>query len=448
MLSKKISCFLILTLAVFTALPAYAMNIQEVTSKNGIKAWLVEDKKLPLIAMHFAFRGGTEQDPIDKQGLATLTTELLTEGAGPYDAAAFQQELADHSIGISFEAGRDALLGDVKMLKTDQDKAIELLQLALTKARFDTAAIERLRARQMSALRLQYGNPGWQARVALFRQIFGTHPYGERRLGTSETLARLTAADIRNFAARHLARDNLVIAVAGDMTPGELSGLLDRVFGDLPKKARLAEIPEIVWPQNTASILVPREGTQTELLFAMPGPKRDDPDWYAAEIADYILGSGGFSSRLMQDVRDKNGLTYGIETGLSPMEHGGILIGSAATDNSKTGKAWSIALDTMRRFYDDGVTEKEITAAKDYLTGSLPLTMTSTDKIAAALVTIQLDHLGRDYIDRYNDLVRNVTEDEVEQATKRWFNPDRLTLVMVGKPEGVTPSQTQEPVRK
>jgi zinc protease len=439
----------LLVIAIFLlgAFPVRAMNIEEVKSRSGVKAWLVEDHKLPLIAIHFAFRGGVEEDPADKQGLTNLTMGLLTEGAGPYNAEEFQQELADYSIGIGFEAGRDALFGDLKMLKADQDKGIELLHLALTNPRFDAAAIERLRGRQLAALKSQLGNPGWQARYALFRQIFGAHPYGERRLGTIETLAKITRADIQRFAARHLARDNLIIAVAGDITPGELAPMLDKIFGELPKESHLRDIPDVVWPSEPASILVPREGTQTEMLFALPGPKRDDPDWYAAEIANYILGGGGFSARLMQDVRDKEGLTYGIDTGLSPMEHAAVIVGNSATDNPKTAHAWAVTLETMHKFYDDGVTEKEINAAKDYLTGSLPLTMTSTDKIAAALVEIQRDRLGQDYMDRYNDLIRGVTEEDVAQAIKRWFNPDKLTVVMVGKPEGMTPTQTREAIR-
>lgn len=429
------------------SLPAYATAIEEVTSKGGVKAWLVEDRKLPLIAMQFAFRGGVEQDPADKQGLANLTMDLLTEGAGPYDAAAFQQELADHSIALRFEGGRDALFGSIKTLSADKDTAFDLLRLALTQPHFDKAEIERLRSRQLAALRSQLGNPGWQARYALFQKIFGSHPYGERRLGSTQSLQGLTHNDIRNFAAAHLARDNLVVAVAGDITPKQLGPLLDRVFGNLPRHPKLEPITEVVWPTETAIVLVPRDGTQTELLFAMPGPKRDDPDWYAAEIANYILGGGGFSSRLMQDVRDKKGLTYGIGMDLSPMEHGGFIAGEAATDNAKTGQAWDIARDTMRRFFKDGPTDKEIDAAKDYLTGALPLAMTSTDAIARALVEIQMEHLGRDYFDRHTALIRQVTRDDVERAVRRWFDPDKLTLGMVGKPEGIAPTQTKELTR-
>jgi zinc protease len=439
---KKIPfLFIGMMLASFSA---QAANVQEVTSPHGVTAWLIEDHKLPIIAMQFAFRGGTEQDPANKQGLSNLTMNLLTEGAGDYDAAAFQQKLADNSITLGFEAGRDSLSGTLKSLTQDDATAFDLLRLALTQPRFEKSEFDRLRNQQLAGLRGQLGNPGWQARYALFQQIYGQHPYGERRYGSTQTLAAITRSDIRDFAATHFARDNLVVAVAGDITPKQLGPLLDRAFAELPKHARLATIPEVVWPHDQAIVLVPREGTQTELLFALPAPKRDSPDWYATEIANYILGGGGFSSRLMQDVRDKKGLTYGINTGLSSMDHGAIIVGEAATDNARTGQAWDIASDTLRRFYQDGATDKEIEAAKDYLTGVMPLAMTSTDKIANVLLDIQLEHLGSDYLDRRNDNIRHVSDDDVQHAIQRWFNPDMLTLAMVGKPEGITPTQTRE----
>lgn len=441
---KRLLLALVLFLA--SAGHAYAFDIEEVHG-GGVKAWLVEDHQLPLIAMGFAFRGGVEQDPASKQGLANLTMNLLTEGAGPYDEATFQQHLADKSIALQFAADRDALKGQIKMLSRDRAEGFELLRVALTEPRFEKTAFERMRSQQLAVLRGQLGNPEWQARYALFQYIFGDHPYGERRLGTTETLASLTRNDVRTFAKDHLAKDNLVIAVAGDITPGQLREILKRTFGALPREAKLAPIPEVKWPPETASILVPRAGTQTDLLFAAPGPKRNDPDWYATEIANYILGGGGFSSRLMQEVRDKNGLTYGISTGLSPMDRGGMIFGAAATDNPKTAEAWNIALDTMRKFYDSGATEKEIQAAKDYLTGALPLAMTSTDKIASLLVQLQLEKLGRDYLERRNELFRRVTSEEVDRAVQRWFNPAHFTLSMVGKPDGMVPSQTRELTR-
>lgn len=434
-------------LALVWVYPVHATVIQDVVSVKGIHAWLVQDDKLPLISISFAFRGGVEQDPADKQGLADLTSSLMTEGAGSYDASAFQQQLADHSISMGFAAERDSIHGNMKMLRTEADTGFDLLRVVLTQPRFDEKEIENKREQQLTALRMQLGNPGWQARYGLFQKIFANHPYGQRHLGSIHTLSSITANDIKDFAANHLARDNLVIVVAGSISASELRVVLDQVFDGLPHHAKSAPIHEVVWPSSGETILIPREGTQTELMFALPGPKHDDPDWYAAEIADYILGSGGFSSRLMQEVRDKKGLTYGIGTGLSSMDHAGAIIGNAAVDNVKAGQAWDTILDTMHHFYEDGVSEKEISAAKDYLTGSLPLAMTSTDRISGALLGIQLQDLGRDYLDRRNDLIRKVTTDEVNHAIRRWFDPDHLTLSMVGKPEGITPSRTQSLVR-
>ena len=427
--------------------PVQATVVQDVVSAKGVHAWLVQDDKLPLISMSFAFRGGVEQDPVDKQGLADLTCELMTEGAGSYDAAAFQQQLADHSIAMDFSAGRDQIIGSVKMLRSEADVGFDLLHLVLTQPRFDPKEIENKRDRQLMALRMQLGSPEWQARYGLFQKIFAHHPYGQRHYGSIQTLEAITPVDIKTFAADHIARDNLEIVVAGAISASELRVVLDDVFSDLPRHAKLSPIADVVWPSSTTVTLIPREGTQTELLFAMPGPKRDDPDWYSVEIADYILGSGGFSSRLMQDVRDKKGLTYGINTGVSPMDHGGVIVGEAAVDNSKAKQAWDTILETIHHFYDDGVTDKEIAAAKDYLTGSLPLTMTSTDHITAVLLNIQLQDLGRDYLDRRNDIIRKVTAEDVDRAIHRWFDPDRLSLSMVGQPEGIPPTNTQPLVR-
>jgi zinc protease len=431
------------------ATAAQAVDIQEVTGrKSGVTAWLVEDHQLPIVSIRLAFDGGSEQDPADRQGLAALTTAALTEGAGPYPARNFQQQLADHSITLSFDAERDDITGEMKFLSADKQLAFDLLYLALTRPRFEAKDIERLRAHQAAEIRAQFGDPNWQARYALLSHIYGNHPYAQRHLGSLQSLQAITHDDIGDFAAWHLARDNVTVAVAGDMTPAELSAALDKIFIGLPAKAKLKKIPDVTDMPDQETILVRRDGTQSDLIFAMPGPKRDDPDWYAAEIANYVLGGGGFSARLMQDVRDKRGLTYGIGTNLSASEHAGLIVGQSAVDNPKMGEALATIRDTMRRFHEDGPTVREIAAAKDYLTGSQPLELTSTDKIASMLVEMQREHLGRDFLDRYDGLVRGVTASDLERVVDRWFNPDKITWVMVGMPDGVTPNETRELVKQ
>ncbi|MFA5041044.1 MAG: pitrilysin family protein [Bdellovibrionales bacterium] len=428
---------------------AHAVDIQEVKGpKSGVKAWLVEDHRLPIIALQFAFQGGVEQDPSDKQGLAALTVAALTEGAGEYSSAAFQQQMADRSISIGFSVERDEINGGLKCLAADKEKAFELLRLALTAPRFEESAISRLRAQHLSGIRRLFSDPSWQARHALLSEIFANHPYSQRRLGTTQTLQTITRDDVRNFAAQHFARDTLTVAAAGAITADELSSALDAIFSDLPARAKLKRVADVTYPHKTPTILVKRDGTQTQILFAMPGPKRSDPDYYAAQIANYVLGGGGFASRLMQEVRDARGLTYGISTYVAPSQHAALVIGSAAVDNPKAGEAFSVIRETMRRVYEEGLTARDIAAAKDYLTGSMPLALTSTNKIAGFLVTMQRENLGRDYLDRYDNIIRSVTESDITRALERFFNPDRMTLVVVGNPKGIVPTQTKETVKQ
>lgn len=448
-MKKILQALALVFVALIAPRAALAVDIEEVIGpKTGVKAWLVEDHKLPIVALHLAFQGGGEQDPENRQGLASLTMNALTEGAGDLNAAAFQQRLANRSISMGFSAQRDQLSGGMKCLSADKDEAFELLHMALTSPRFDTADIERLRGQHLSAVKMQFSDPNWQARYALFQQIFSKHPYNQRIYGTTQTLAAITRDDIKAFAAAHMALNTVTVAVAGDITPDELAKALDKLFKDLPANAKLKPVADVPEPKGNLSILVRREGTQTNVLFAMPGPKRDDPDYYAAEVANYILGGGGFASRLMQELRDKEGLTYGISMGLMPMQHAGLMMGQSAIDNPKIAVALGIIKDTMRRFRSEGPSEREIEAARDYLTGSMPLALTSTNKIASLLVEMQREKLGRDYLDRYGQIIRSVTARDIERVLDKYFNPDKMTMVLVGNPDKVVVDMTKETVKQ
>lgn len=448
---KKVLSVLFFTFFLFCcreAKAAHFLQIEEVVSPGGIRAWLVRDDRLPLISIRFAFRGGTEQDPPDKQGLAEMTASLLTQGAGPYDVEAFQKKLANNSIRMDFSAGRDAIRGGLKTLKSTRKEAFSLLRLALTSPRFDPDSIERIKAQQITALQFELGSASWQARRALFSHIFAGHPYSLRKLGTEETVNNITSSDIRSFTERILARGNLLVAVTGDIAPAELAIQLDNIFGGLPALPQPAQISEAEWPEERAVILVKRDGTQTNFAFALPMPRRDDPDWFAAEIVNYILGGGGFSSRLMLEARDKAGLTYGIQTALAPMDHASILIGQAAVNNPDAGETLDKIKKVLLDIHENSVTQEEIEAAKDYLTGSLPLALTNTDAIANTLLDIQLDKLGRDYLERRNLLIRQVDTEAVLRVTFRWFDPGKMSFALVGAPEGINPTIIQEQVKR
>ncbi|MBI1273365.1 MAG: insulinase family protein [Alphaproteobacteria bacterium] len=422
--------------------PARALDIKEVTSPAGLKAWLVEDHSVPVVSLQFSFRGGVEQDTEDKQGLSVLAANLLEQGAGKLDSEAFQKALADDAISFGISASRDTIGGGIKALTDKFARASELARMALAQPRFDEAAIERTRKQQIAGIRQQLGDPEWQARRTLFAQLFPGHPYAMRSQGSEKTLSAITPEDLRAFASTRMARDNLLIAATGDITPEKLGAAIDAIFGKLPDHAALAAIPATEPKLDGTLTLLERKGAQSIILFAAPGIARDDPDWYAASILNYVLGGGGFESRLMTEVREKRGLTYGIGTGLAPMDHAAVLLGQAQADTAKAAEALAVTRAEWEKAYKGGITADELKKAQSYITGSLPLAFSSTSAIAGVLLGVQQDKLGIDYLDRRAGLVNAVTLNDIKRVAARLLDPAKLTLVVVGESGAIKADKT------
>ena len=421
---------------------AEAVEIKRVVSPGGIQAWLVEDHKVPLIAVEFAFEDtGSTADPSGKPGVANLTASLLDEGAGELKSQEFLKTLADNSITLSFSAGRDEFRGGMKALTAKRDLAVDMLSKALTQPRFDSEAVERIRLAVMANIKSNQANPNWIAQRAFSGTVFGEHPYGQPTDGTLESVQAITVDDMRDFVRRRLAKDNLVVGVVGDITPGELGPLLDRMFGGLPEKAERAIPPEATLKSVGDILLVDRGLPQTIFVMGEEGLKRSDPDWYAASVMNYVLGGGGFNSRLMEEVREKRGLTYGVSSSLVPYDHAALITAGGSTVNAKAGEALDLIRVEWRRMAVDGVTDEELKNAKAYLTGSFALRLTSTDRIAGMLVQIQLDELGIDYLTKRDEFINRVTRADVLRVARRLLDPAKLTIVMVGQPQGIEPTR-------
>lgn len=419
------------------AAPSRAVEVLRVKSPGGIEAWLVRDTLNPILSLRFSFRGGAALDPSGKEGLARMTAALLDEGAGDLDAKTFRAELEDRVIGLSFDAGFDEFGGSLQTLTEHRETATRLLALALTKPRFDTDAVERVRSQILARIRRDAEKPDVQAQIRLFDEIFSGHPYGRRTRGTADSVKSIQVDDMRGFIRERLARDTLVVGAAGDIAPDALGRLLDDAFGALPAKAAPARVAEAVPKLSARTIVVPVKVPQSSIIFAGPGLKRDDPDYYAAYVMNHILGGGAFTSRLYMEVRDKRGLAYSTGTSLHPMRHSALVMGSAATANARAGETIDIVRAEWKRMAAGGVTAAELEDAKTYLTGSFPLQFTALGPIAGILVAMQLDNLGFDYIDRRNDLIRAVTAESVARVARRLLDPARLLVVAAGEPEGV-----------
>lgn len=424
-----------------SVLPARAFDIERVISPGGIEAWLIRDPKVPVVAIEFSFEGGAVADPKGKEGLANLLTTLLDEGAGPYDNREFQRRLADSGISLTFSAGPDAFFGGLKTLVETEGEAAELLRLALTEPRFDPEAIDRMKQAVGSQIRRDQSDPDYIARRAFYATAFPDHPYGRPLRGTLETLAAIGADDLRAMARGRFAKENLTVGVTGDIAPERLGPLLDRVFGGLPAQAAPLEVAD-VRPKGAGETLVAeRPIGQSLVLMGQAGVKRADPDWFPAQIVNYVLGGGSFSSRLMEEIREKRGLTYGVYSYLAPFENSALVLAGGSTANPNAGKMVELMKAEWRRMAEKGPTQEELDDAKTYLTGSFPLQFTSTDRIAGTLLAVQRDDLGIDYLDRRDALIGAVTIEDVRRVADRLLKADALLTVVVGRPEGLQPTR-------
>jgi len=429
--------FAILVLSPFTAGLVLAVEIERVKSSGEIEAWLVRDHTNPIISMRFAFRGGSALDPENLGGLASMAAALLDEGAGDINSQAFQSTLEDLVISLRFDARRDALGGRLVSLTENRVTAFNLLKLALTRPRFDPEPVERIRSQILAGIRQDSENPGAIASKSLFKRLFPSHPYGRFRSGTAKSVAAITRDDLVAFASSRMAKNNLKIGVVGDITAQSLAAVLDDVFGGLPDTAAPWDIPEAEPHSDGRTQVVEKDIPQSSIVFADRGLKRKHPDFYTAYLMNYVLGGGGFTSRLYDTIRDKRGLAYSVYSGLHPLERAGLIFGGAGTTNAKVSETLSLLRQEWARMADNGVTEQELADAKTYQTGSYPLRFASSGSIAAMLVGIQMEDLGIDYMDRRNSLIEAVTLEDVNRVAKTLLRPDRLSIVVVGKPNGV-----------
>ena len=424
--------------------PAYAIDIERVVSPGGIEAWLVRDPKTPIIAIEFAFEGGSALEPAGREGTANMMAALLTEGAGELDSTAYQERLADHAISVGFSTDRDAVFGSIRTLTENAETAWDLARMALLEPRFDASAVERVRGQILAGLRRDLANPGAVAGQVFGRTVFEGHPYGRPPRGTLGTVPAITVEDMQGFRRARLARDNLLVAVSGDIAPEALGPVLDGLFGGLPAKSEPFQMPLAQAKGGGQVVVVPRPTPQSIVNMGQQGIRRSDPDWFPAQIMNYVLGGGSFSSRLMEEIRVKRGLTYGVSSGLSAWDEGALLTAGGSTNNPNAGAFVDLVKAEWRRMAEGGVTDEELADAKTYLTGSFPLQFTSTSSIARVLLQVRRDDLGIDYLDRRNALIEAVTREDVARVAKRLLDAEQLLTVIVGRPEGVQPTRVIE----
>jgi zinc protease len=438
---KAAALFLVMAVAAVTLTPseAQAMKIQEIKSPGGIKAWLVEEHSVPLVALRFAFEGGSSQDPAGKEGLANFLSGMLDEGAGDLNSKQFQERMEEIAMRMTFEDGRDAFYGNFETLTQNRERAVELLTLAITKPRFDAEAVERMRKQFLASLSYAARDPSRVSSEQWMALAFAGHPYGRPANGTPQSVAAVNGKDLVDFRTRFFAKDNLRVVAVGDIDATTLGAMLDKVFGALPAKAKLTPVAKTEPKAAQRLKVIDMNVPQSAVRFGLPAMARKDKDFIAAFVLNTIVG-GGFTSRLYNEVREKRGLAYGVDSSIIPLQHAAVFIGSVATKNEEIGQSLELIRNELKRVAAEGVTAEELNDAKSYLTGSFALRFDTNANIANQLLWMMMEELGTGYVDRRNAMIEAVTLEDIKRVAKRLFENQELIVTVVGKPKGVTPT--------
>jgi zinc protease len=425
--------------AVFLALaaPVHAeLKIKEVVSPGGITAWLVEDHNIPFTALEIQFRGGTSLEAPELRGAVNLMTALIEEGAGDMDSRAFAEARDALAAEFTFDAGTDSVGVSARFLTENRDRAVTLLREALVNPRFDQDAVDRVREQVLSILRSDEKDPDTIASNTFDALAFGSHPYGSDGNGTIATVTALTREDVVAAHKAALARDRIYVSAAGDITAEELGPLLDRLLGDLP--ATGAPLPGPADWQLTPGVTVKDfPSPQSTVLFGHLGIPREDPDFFAAFILNEALGGGRFTARLMSEVREKRGLTYGIGSYLIGLDQADMYLGQFSASNDKAAEAIEVVRAEWARIAAEGLTEQEVADTKTYLTGSYPLRFDGNSRIANILVGMQMEGMPIDYAVTRNARIEAVTMEDIRRVAARLYQPEALHFVVVGQPAGL-----------
>ena len=434
---------LVTVAALLSPAVAGAVTVQTLDMGRSAQVWYVADHTLPMVSMTVAIPAGSAYDPQGKAGLAAFAAAMLNEGAGPYDSFGYQSALSGRAIHLAASPSRDWLIISVVTLKENAPDAFRLLGVALTKPHFDPDAIARVRAQILSGMQQDDEDPANVAAKVFFAKFFAGHPYAHAVDGDPASVAGITRADLVNFAREHWVRGGIHIAVSGDIDAASLKTLIASAFAAVPDRAP-PQIPPVRHMGAPGVTVVPMPIPQPNIVFGLPGIGRSDRDFIPAYVANYILGGGGFSSRLTAEVREKRGLTYDVSTSIDTLRKAGFFAGQVATKAGSVGQTMSVIRDTMNTFAADGPTTKELADAKTYLTGSFPLSFSSNVGISGQLSAFQTAGLPVDYVQKRNDLINAVTADDVRRVAKRLFDASRLTVVIAGNPD--TSSQPVRPL--
>lgn len=412
--------------------PCSAIEMKRMRLKSGAALLVSEQHQLPMVTMAIAFDAGSRRDPKGKEGLAELTANSLIQGPKGMTVDQFNQKVDFMGSGVSVSAGQDYAEAGLTSLKRYQHETLHLLAAVLQNPGLRDADIERKRDEQVAAIKAEEEQPGYVASVTFRKLLFADTPYGHPSEGSSESVAKLTPDDVRSFFSEHYRLGSAVIAVVGDVKADDIATTLEKELAGLPGTVPPETPPPApAVPPGLHPKLIDRNVAQANLIVGFGGVARSNPDYYRLQVMNYILGGGGFASRLMQVVRSREGLVYSIGSGFSPGLFPGPFEVVLQTKNKSANQAIRLVLDQMREIQEHPVSDAELKSAQKFLIGSFPIKLDRQSAIASFMLQIEIYGLGLDYADRYPKLIAAVTKEEVQRVAKQYLHPDALLLVGV-----------------
>ena len=418
---------------------------KRILTPEGMVVLVSERHDLPIIKVSMIIRAGSVLEPVEdqthreeKSGLANLTAELLTEGTKKRTSSQISDEIDFIGGSLDASGGNDSISVSLSVLKKDIDKGFDLLSDIILNPSFDEKEIERKKKLIKGQIKREEEEPDSVAGKAFIKEVFGSHPYGRPAEGKEESIDRITQNDIVEFHARNYSPNNTIMGIAGDVTEKEVNSLINKYFNNWKKMATgYKKLPEPPAIKGHKILKIDKDLTQATIILGHRGISRDNPDFYAISVMNYILGGGGFASRLVQNIRDSKGLAYDVHSSFSPKKEVGSFGVSVQTKNESAGIAIEEIIKEIKKIREEGVTEEELSDAKGYLTGSFPLRIDTSAEVAGFLVSIEFYNLGLDYPEKYKTLINGITRDDVKKVARKYLDPENFVLVIVAKQEKV-----------
>lgn len=432
----SVTCMVILVLfGMCVAKPGQAADISpsRFTTPNGITILVLEQHFLPIVEIHALIKTGSAQDPPDKAGLANLVASLLDEGTTTRTSKQQAEQIDFVGGALEATASEDFTTASARVLKKDIDLGFTLLADMLQHPAFHKQEFERIRTQLLGEMASDNDDPGHIAMKAFNQLVFHGHPYRWPVNGTEETLNKITLADVQSFYGREYSPSQVILAIVGDVTLEQATALVQTHFETWKKGVATTRSTKKPSPVERRTVqLIEKDLTQSTIVLGHGGLPRAHPDFYSVTVMNYILGAGGFSSRLMDSIRDKQGLAYGIMSHFDARLMPGSFWVNLQTKTETTNQAITGVLSEIKSIRDVPVSDQELAEAKSFLIGSFPLRFDSTAKLAHVLAQVEFYGLGLEYFSEYPKWIDRVTKEDVQRVAKQYLDPKRYALVVVG----------------